>query len=106
MRAAVDRVDVVGKRIDLLVVAIVVLDRNLDREIVAFPFEIDRLVVKRDLVLVQMFDEFGNAALVIELVRTLRFLALVLDRDPDSFVEKCLFAKSLGQLVETESSCR
>ena len=102
MRAAVHRVDVVGKGIDLLVVAVVVLNRDFDRKAVAFLLKIERLVVKRALVLVQMFDEFRNAALVVELVRTLRLFALVFDRDANAFVEKGLLAQALGQFVETK----
>ena len=45
MRAAVYRVDVVGKRVDLLVVAVVVLDGDFDGEIVTLALEVDRLVV-------------------------------------------------------------
>ena len=106
MRASVYRVDVVGKRIDLFVVAVVVLNGDFDREILAFLLEVDRLVVKRRLVLVQVLDELRDSALVIKLVRTLRLLTLVFDRDADSLVEKRLFAKSLGELVETESASR
>ena len=104
MRAAIYRVDVVRKRVDLLIVAIVVLDGDLDRKTVTFFLEIDRLIVKRRLVLVEMFDEFRNPALVVKLVRALGLLTLVFDRDPDSFVEERLFAKPLRELVEAE--CR
>ena len=89
MRAAVYRVDVVRKGIDLFVIAVVVLDGDLDREILALLFKVDRLVVQRRFVLVQVLDEFRNSAFVIELVRPLRLLTLVFDRDPDPFVQKC-----------------
>ena len=52
------------------------------------------------LVLVQMLDELGDAALVEELVRLLG--PLVGDRDVDAFVQEGLFAQPLGQLVEAE----
>ena len=68
VRAAVDSVDVVGKRIDLFVVAVVVLNRHFNRQGIAFLLEIERLVVKRGLVLVQMFDELRDPALVVKLV--------------------------------------
>jgi hypothetical protein len=101
--AAVDRVDVVGERIDLLVVAIVVLNGHFDRERVGFLFEVERLVVKRRLVLVQVFDKFRDTAFVVKLVRAFGIFPLILDRDPDALVEKRLFSESLGKLVETEN---
>src|ERR1041385_4329763 len=103
MRAAVNRIDVVGEGIDLLVVTIVVLDGDFDSQRIALSFEIQRLIVQRSLVLVEMFDEFSYAALVIKLVRSLRLFALVFDGYANAFVEKGLFAKSLRQFVETEN---
>ena len=52
--------------------------------------------MKRSLVAVEMLDEFGNAALVIELVRFFGLFAFVLDKDADTLVKKGLFAKTLG----------
>src|SRR6185503_18616794 len=83
--AAVYGVDVVSERIDLFVIAIVVLDGDLDRETLAFLLEVDWLVVERRLVLVQVFDELRDAAFVVELVRTLRLFPLVLNRNADAF---------------------
>ena len=67
MRAAVDRVDVVGKGEDRLGVAVVVLQRDLHRHVVALGFHVDRLVVQHLLAAVQVLDELGDAAGVLEL---------------------------------------
>ena len=95
MRSAVDRVDVVRERKDLFVVAVVVLHRHLDRKVVSDHLEIERLVVQRALVLVEVLDEFGDAAFVVKLVRLFGFFALVLDENANALVEKRLFAKTL-----------
>jgi hypothetical protein len=100
VRTAVDRVDVIRERIDLLVVAVVVLDCDLDRKIFTFLLEIDRLIVQRRLVLVQVLNELRNAALVVKLMRTLRLLTLVFDRDPNAFVKKGL------SLEDARTVCR
>ena len=46
VRAAVDRVDVVGKAEDGFGVAVVVLQRDLDCDAVALGFHVDRLFVQ------------------------------------------------------------
>ena len=102
MRTAVNRVDIVGERIDLFVVAVVVLNSDLDRQSVAFLLEVNRLVVKCRLILIKVLDEFRNAALVIKLMRTLRFLALVFDRYPNALIETRFFAQPLRELVKTK----
>src|SRR6266511_680657 len=105
VRAAVHSVDVVGEREDLLVISVVVLNRCLDRQVVAFGrvgglLEIQRLRVK--LVLVQVLDEFGDAALVNELVLLLGVGAFVDDGDPDPLVEERLLAQPFGEFIEAE----
>ncbi len=101
MCSAVDRIDVVRKGEYLFVVAVVVLHRHLDRKIVGDQFKIKRVFVKRALVLVEMLYEFGNAALVVKLVRLFFFLAFVFDKDADALVQKRLFAKPLRQFFKT-----
>ena len=86
MCSAVDRVDVVGERVDLFVVAVVVLNGDLKREILRLLLKVDRLIVKRGLVLIQVLDELRDSTFVIELVRTLRLFAFVFDRDANAFV--------------------
>ena len=95
VRSAVYRVDVVGERIDLLVVAVVVLNRNFNRQSIAFLLKVERLVVKRSLVLIKMFDKLGDAAFVVKLVRALRLFAFIFDRDANALVEKSFFSQAL-----------
>ena len=59
--------------------------------------------MQRRLVLVQMLDELGDAALVVKLVRALRLFAFILDRDANAFVQKGLFAQALGKFVKTKN---
>src|SRR6266849_6793308 len=49
-----------------------------------------------------MFHELGDAASIVELVRTFRLFALIVNRDANSFVEKSLFAQPLRELVKTK----
>ena len=95
VRAAVDGVDVVGEGIDFLVVGVVVLDSDFDRQRVANLFEVDRFVVKNVAALVEMLHEFGDAAAIVELVRLLWLFAFIFDRDANAFVEKGFLAETL-----------
>ncbi len=67
VRAAVDGVDVVGEAEDRLGVAVVVLERDLDLDVVAHRFHHDGLVVQHRLAAVEVLDELGDAACVLEL---------------------------------------
>src|SRR6266446_6336819 len=102
MRPAINGVDIIRKGIDFFVVRVVVLDRYFDRERIRNTFKIQRLLVQHSLVFVQMFYEFGNPTLVIELVRTLRLRSLVLNRYSNAFIKECLFAQSLRQFIKAE----
>ena len=75
MRAAINRVDVVGKTEHALGIAVVVLNAYFHRHAVSFGFHVDRLVVKNRLAAVEMLDKFRDAAVVLEL-RRLRFPSL------------------------------
>ena len=104
MRAAVDRVDVVGEGEDGLGVGVVVLQRDLHGHAVALGLHVDRLVVQHLLALVQVLDELGDAAGVLELcVLGLAGLgvggALVGERDLDALVQEGELAQALGQRV-------
>ena len=96
MRSAVYCVDVISKRVDLLVVTVVVLDGHLDRKRVCFLFKVDRFVVKGCLVLIQVFYELRDTALVVKLVRPLWLFAFILYGDPDALVQEGLLAKTFG----------
>jgi hypothetical protein len=101
MRAALVRVDVVGERVDRLGVAVVPLQRDLGVDAVLLAAHVDRLVVDRVLVLIQVLHEGDDAPFVEELVR-LAVGALVVDRDGDAGVEEGELAQALGERVEAE----
>src|SRR6185503_11187796 len=61
-----------------------------------------RLVVQHALVLVEVLNKLSDAAAIIKLVRLLRFLALVMNRDANSLVEEGFFTQTLRQFVETK----
>ena len=65
--AALDRVDVVGKGEDRLLVGGVPLHRHLDRALIGLALEIDDVLVDRVLGLVDVRDEVADPALVVEL---------------------------------------
>jgi hypothetical protein len=104
--AALDGVDVVRERVDRLVVALVVLDRDLDRDrhflaaLVhrALARHEDRRAVQRRAVAVQVLDERDDPALVAELV--LLSAALVADVDAQPGVQERQLAQALGEHVE------
>src|SRR3989304_1461400 len=64
--AAVDGVDVVGEGEDVLRVGIVVLERHLDGRRALLAIDVDRALVDRLLVLVQMAHEAHQATLEVE----------------------------------------
>ena len=81
VRAALDRVDVVREAVDALVVGLVVLDRDLDRDRhlaralrvkLALAGDEDRRLVQRRAAPVQVLDEGDDAALVAEVVGSCR----------------------------------
>ena len=72
MRAAFVGVDVVDEGVERLGVAVVLLQGDLDVDAVLLAAHVDRLLVDRRLVLVQVLDERDDAALVVELVRSCR----------------------------------
>ena len=72
VRAALVRVDVVGERELLRVVAVVPLQRDLGVDALALAAHVDRLLVDEALVLVQVLDERDDAAVVVEPVRSCR----------------------------------
>ena len=104
MGSAVDGVDVVGEGEDGLGVGVVVLQRDLHGDVVALGFHVDGLVVQHLLALVEVLDELGDAADVLELlVLALAGLgvggAFVGERDLEALVEEGELAQPLGQRV-------
>src|SRR6185295_16397521 len=103
VRSAIHRVDVVGERMDDLVVAVVILDRDFDGERLCcrrFAIEVNWMSVQYALILVQMLYEFRDSALVKELVRLLG--SLIVDADAYTGVQEGLLAQPLRKSVEVE----
>ena len=102
--AAVDGVDVVGEGEDGLGVGVVVLQRDLHGDVVALGLHVDGLLVQDLLALVQVLDELGDAAGVLE-VCVLGFAglgvggALVGEGDLEALVEEGELAQALGEGV-------
>ena len=94
MRAAIDRVDVVGEGEHVLRVGVVVLEGNLDRGTAFSSLDIDGARLEDLLVAVEMAHEGLQAALEVE--RSLAVAALVDEGDPDALGQ-------IGRLAETLS---
>ena len=97
------RVDVVGERYIDLGVAVVPLQRDLGVDPVLVAAHVDRLLVHRRLVLVQVRDERRDPAFVVKLVALA--VALVVERDEDAAVQERELAQALRQDVEAEVGC-
>ena len=96
--AAVDRVDVVGEREDVLGVCVVVLEGHLDRGRALLLLAVDRLGVEDFLVPVEVADERHQPALEVE--RALPIDPLVAERDPDALREVGGLAQPLRDRLE------
>src|SRR6185369_302073 len=86
-------------------VGVVILQANLHDHAAALGFHVDGFVVKNLLAPIQMLDELGDAAVVLELGRfRLARLgisgAFVGQRDQQALIEKRQFAQALGQRVK------
>ena len=101
MGAALARVDVVGEGEDVLRVAVVVLEGDLQDHVALLDADVDGLV-QRGLRLIEVLDERHDPALVAEDLLLGRLLALVLERDLQAFVQEGQLAQALGQDVEAE----
>ena len=94
MKAALHRIDVVGKRKELLGKGVVVLDGHFDLDVAAGAFDKNRGMQTR-MAPVEIFDELYQAALIVKLVFLIP--AVILDDDAHTFVKKGQFAHSPGQ---------
>src|SRR5262249_53673239 len=101
MRAALARVDVVREGEHILLVALVVLERDLDLDIAAAALEVEHLRVHRRLVLIDVLDELEDAARVVE--GLLLLVPLVLDLDPETLVEEGELPETVREDVEAEA---
>ena len=98
VRAALVGVDVVGERIQRFGVAVVPLHGDFGVDAVLLAAHVDRLLVDRGLVRVQMLHERDDAAVVVELVALA--VALVVERDENAAVQERQLAQALRQRVE------
>ena len=100
MRSAFHGIDVIGKGVDHLLVALVELQRHFRRHVVLFAVEINDLVVDGRLVLVQKLHEGNDAALVLEGLFPNGALPLVDKRDLDALIKERQLSQALGKNVE------
>src|SRR6202522_400632 len=100
MRSSIYGVDVIRETENGFGVGIIVLKADFDVDFVLIGFHIDNFVVERLLAAVEMLDEFGDATVVFEF-GALGFsglgvgLALVGQRDHETFVQERQFAQTL-----------
>ncbi len=100
--AAVALGDVVGEGEDVLVIGVVPFERDLDADLVALPGDRDRIGDERGLGAVEIFDEGGDAALVIELDFLALIVALVGQDDANAGVEEGELAVAVLEAFEVE----
>ena len=100
VRAALVRVDVVGEGEDGFAVAVVVLHGGFDDDVLLARLKVDRFRVKHGLVRVQVLDERGDPAFVLEDVAPVG--AQVLEDDLQPLVEEGQFAQPGGDGVVAE----
>ena len=99
VRAAFVRVDVVDEGEDVLVVAVVVLHRELDADVVARRLDVDDFGVQRLAGRVQVLHELLEAALRVEGLRLLLAGALVGERDHHALVQERQLAQAHRERV-------
>ena len=100
--AAVALRDVVGERQDVLVIGVVPFERDVDADPVAHRRNGDRLGKQRRLGAVEIFDERGDAALVIKLMLDPLLVARVGEDQPHARVEERELAEAVLELLEVE----
>src|SRR5690606_4755676 len=106
VRTALVRVDVVDERERVLVVAVVVLERELDVGLLALCLDVDDLRVQRLARAAQELDELDDAALVVVDLGARRALALVGERDLEAAVQERELAQPVREGVEVEAQLR
>ncbi len=104
MRAAIDRIDVVGEGVDAFGEAVVVLQRHLDRRVADATLHVKRPRVQRHAAQVQVAYERDDAAFEVEGPLALGVLAraLIDHRDAEAFGEIGHLSEALRQRVEVE----
>ncbi len=102
MGAAVALRDVVGEAEDLLVIAVVPFERDVDPDILALAVDGDRLRDERGLGAIEIADEGGDPAFIIELDRFLLLVAGIGEDEAHAGIEKGELAEAVLELVEIE----
>ena len=102
MRAAVRIRNRIGKRQNLVVVAVVVLQHDIDEDFIALPRDHDRLRMNHLFVLAELLYEFLDAVFVEKPLFLRRVGALVRERDLEAGIEKRQFAQPGCQTLELE----
>ena len=103
VRAALGRVNVISKGINILREAIVILQGDFDGHAVLDALDIDRLGEKHLTALVQILHKLADTALVVENALLLHALALVAQHDLDALVEEGHLAHARFEDVVLES---
>ena len=86
----------------MLVIAVVPFERDVDADLVALAVDGDRVGDQRGLGAVEIFDEGGDAALVIELDLARLVVARVGQDQPDARVEEGELAEAVLEPLEIE----
>ena len=102
VRAAVALRDVVGEGEDVLVIAVVPLQRDVDPDPVLFRAHRDRFGDERLLVAVEIFDEGRDSAFVEQVVLQRFLVPVVAQFDAHAGIEESELAIAVLQLVEIE----
>ena len=102
MGAAVALRDVVGERQDILIIAVVPFQRDIDADPVADRRNGDRLGEQRGLGAVEIFDEGRDPALVVELVLDPLLVARIGEDQANAGVEERELAVAVLQVLEVE----
>ena len=105
MRAALGRDDVVDKGIGGLVVAVVVLQRDLDQHAVLLALAVDDIVIQRGLALIQVLDKFPDSAFIVERPLFPRLHPLIGERDAESLCQERGLAQSLLERIKIIFKC-
>src|SRR5205807_6908302 len=105
VRAAIRIRDRIGKRQNLVVVAVVVLQHNIDKYFIALPLDYDRLWVQHLFVFTELLNEFFDAVLVDKRFLLRRLAPLVSQRDLKSGIQKRELAQSRAESFELKLGC-
>ena len=88
MGAAVALRNVVGERQDIFIIAVIPFKRDVDSNAVPLPVDGDRIGKQRCFRTVEIFDERGNPAFIIEFNLFLFGVAGIDKKNPDARIEK------------------